>query len=172
MTHWQSFLFLLSFVPAQSVVVGVEIAVDFVTDRRIESPVIGHRGTGHARGLLVPLEDPGGPAGPLYQRWILLLRQDVTGRFVVRRGSNNSRGRNIVTGCLSLTGHRMMASQMHGVHGGGEGHIGMVLRMMVVGLRTVVHVGDLGLIVIAAVRLAIGVVALAGVLAVIHSGPS
>lgn len=58
-------------------------------------------------------------------------------------------------------------------HRRGERHIGMILRMMVVGLRAVVHVGDLGLIVVAAgVRcLGVGVVALASVLAVVHRGP-
>jgi len=162
----------LSFFPAQSIVIGVEIAVDLVTDRRIQSPVVGHRGAGHARSLLVPLEDPGGSAGPLYQRWILLLRQNVTRRLVARRGCNNSGGRDIVAG-LSLTGHRvqMMTGQVR--HRRSERHIGMVLRMMVVGLRAVVHVRDLGLIVVAAGvrRLSVGVVTLAGVLAMVHGGP-
>lgn len=167
--RWQSSLF-LSFFPAQSIVIGVEIAVDLVTDRCIQSPMVGHRGTGHARGLLIPLEDPGGPTGPLYQRWILLLGQNITGRFVARRGGS----RNIVAG--GLTGHRvqMMTGRHRQVrHRRGERHVGMVLRMMIVGLRAVVHVGDLGLIVVAAGvwRLGIGVVALAGVLAVVHRGP-
>lgn len=174
-THWRSFppSLSLSFFPAQSIVVGVEIAVDLVTDRRVQSPVVGHRGTGHARGLLVPLEDPGGSAGPLYQRRILLLGQNVTGRLVARRSGNNSRGRDVIARGLRLTGHRvqMMAGQMHRRHRRGEGHIGMVLRMMIVGLRTVMHVGDLGLIVVAAVRrLGIGVVTLTGVLAVVDRG--
>lgn len=49
----------------------------------------------------------------------------------------------------------------------------MILRMMVVGLRAVVHVRDLGLIVVGAgVRcLSVGVVTLAGVLAMVHGGP-
>lgn len=51
----------------------------------------------------------------------------------------------------------------------------MILRMMVVGLRAMVHVRDLSLIIVATVHawgLGIGVVTLAGVLAVVHrSGP-
>lgn len=142
-----------------------------MTDRRIQSPVVGHRGTGHVRSLLVPLEDPGGPAGPLYQRRVLLLRQNVTRRLVARRGCNNSGGRDIVAG-LSLTGHRvqMMTGQVR--HRRSERHIGMILGMMVVGLRAVVHVRDLGLIVVAAGvrRLSVSVVTLAGVLAMVHGG--
>lgn len=99
-TRWRSSLF-FSFFPVQSIVVGVEIAIDLVTDRCIQSPMIGHGGTGHARGLLIPLEDPGGPTGPLYQRWILLLGQNITGRFVARCSGS----RNIVAGGLTLTGH-------------------------------------------------------------------
>lgn len=47
----------------------------------------------------------------------------------------------------------------------------MILRMMVVSLRAVMHVGDLSLIIVAAVHargLSVSVVTLAGVLAVIH----
>lgn len=49
----------------------------------------------------------------------------------------------------------------------------MILRVMVVGLRAVVHVGDLSLIVVATVHawgLSVSVVTLAGVLAVIDGG--
>lgn len=52
--------------PVRSIVVGIQITVDLVTNRRVQSPVIGHRGAGRARGFLTPLKDPGGPAGPLY----------------------------------------------------------------------------------------------------------
>lgn len=72
--------------------------------------MIGHRGAGRARGLLAPLKDPGGPAGPLYQWRILLIGQHVTGGLVAGRGGgsgNSSGGRYIVAGSLRLTSHRI-----------------------------------------------------------------
>lgn len=62
----------------------------------------------------------------------------------------------------------MVAGQVG--HGGGERHVVVVLGMVVISLEAVMHVRDLGLIIIAArVRVLVGIVSLPGVtLARVH----
>lgn len=108
-------------------------------------------------GLLSSVKNPGGSAGgPLCHRGVSLIGQGVAVGVGGRGDDLVAAGRvHVVT------------SQVR--HGRGQRHVRMVLRVVViVGLRTVVHVRDLGLVVLAAVRRLVGVVVLSGVLARVH----
>lgn len=121
--------------------------------------MVRRRGARYSRGggLLTSMENRGGPAGgPLCHRRVSLIGQDVT-VGVGRRGDD----------LVATSRVHVVTSQVR--HGRGQCHVWMILRVvMIVGLRTVMHVRELSLVIITTVRCLIGVIILPGILGRIH----